>query len=321
MNNTLLLPCFYLPSQIIIVDDNQEFLNSLILAIDIKVNVIGKTNPIEALQYIKQRNFESTIVNKYVEAISIDSSTFNDEIKLSSFRINEFKQSILDLKKSEIISSIVIDYNMPEMSGLDLCKAINSNPIKKIMLTGDADASIAITAFNNKQIDKFIIKKSRHLLSEIQDSIIEMQESYFISLSTGFLNIINSPILYNEDFKRLFLSIKKQRNVIEYYLLDTNGSFICKDENNNCFILAVRTSEDILQFSFIAEQNDAPSNIIDRLKTGNCLAFFLTDSHMETTTDKWNELLHLSEQIPGIENVFFSIINISPGSPYCTILI
>ncbi len=53
---------------------------------------------------------------------------------------------------------LVIDYAMPVMHGMEVCKELSHLPIKKLMLTGEADDKLAVQAFNQKLINKFIRK-------------------------------------------------------------------------------------------------------------------------------------------------------------------
>ena len=56
---------------------------------------------------------------------------------------------IYDSKRFAMKTVVVVDYSMPNMNGLEVCKALEDLPLKFIMLTGKAEPETAIEAFND----------------------------------------------------------------------------------------------------------------------------------------------------------------------------
>lgn len=81
------------------------------------------------------------------------------------------------------ISVAVIDYAMPAMNGLEFCAATSDLPMKKIILTGQAGHSTAVRAFNEKLIDRFIMKGEYGFLKTLREAIHNLQRDYFSDLS------------------------------------------------------------------------------------------------------------------------------------------
>ena len=72
------------------------------------------------------------------------------------------------------------------MNGLEFCRNIQNLPIRKIMLTGRADTKLAVEAFNQKIIDKFLLKDvAEEIENTIYDALIEEQKVYFEKLSSS----------------------------------------------------------------------------------------------------------------------------------------
>jgi CheY-like chemotaxis protein len=72
---------------------------------------------------------------------------------------------------------LIVDYNMPGMTGLDLVKELDDCPARRVLLTGVADAEVAVRAFNQGLIQKFIPKSTPNLNREITNSANEMHRS------------------------------------------------------------------------------------------------------------------------------------------------
>ena len=72
----------------------------------------------------------------------------------------ESGQQALQLLDAREVSLVISDYNMPGMNGLDFLKQVKSlHPhILSIMLTGQAEISIAVQAINEAGVYKFIQK-------------------------------------------------------------------------------------------------------------------------------------------------------------------
>ena len=60
---------------------------------------------------------------------------------------------------------------MPPMKGIDLCRELAGYPVKKIMLTGEANEKFAVGAFNEGTIDGFLSKKEENF-SELLGRVI-----------------------------------------------------------------------------------------------------------------------------------------------------
>ncbi len=62
-------------------------------------------------------------------------------------------------KRYSLTKVYVVDYAMPAMNGLDMLKAIPNWPQDRVLLTGKADETIAVTAFNQGLINRFVPKQ------------------------------------------------------------------------------------------------------------------------------------------------------------------
>ena len=131
---------------------------------------------------------------------------------------------IYDKKRFDNVAVLVVDYEMPDINGIEFCQKLKKRKIFKIMLTAEADKDTAIKAFNNGLIDKFILKTSEDLYSEITFAVQELTQRYFKELSpNGHSSSINA-LFNNESYLQLFAKVVSQVQPVEYYLVDNSGS-------------------------------------------------------------------------------------------------
>ena len=134
---------------------------------------------------------------------------------------------------------LIVDYAMPEMNRIDLAKLVRrelSSSFKIIMLTGEADQLTAVRAFNDKLIDRFILKSSPDYIEKLLEYIQELQTEYFKELSNLVLGSSvseQSTVRQDPKFVKLFNDIVQQHHAVEYYLLEEPGSYLFLDEKKN----------------------------------------------------------------------------------------
>ncbi len=71
---------------------------------------------------------------------------------------------------------LVVDYSMPAMTGLKVLEKLADWPGSRILLTGQADEQIAVTAFNHGLIEQFIPKQSEDITRRLTDAVKRLLE-------------------------------------------------------------------------------------------------------------------------------------------------
>ncbi|WP_051908729.1 response regulator [Candidatus Odyssella acanthamoebae] len=141
--NSLL--CCYFPTKVIFVDDSSSILRSLAPILDHNIATYGFfDNPYKALEF----------VNSF-QGIDFLPSAFPSREQKS----DEIYKAIFSPQRYEEVSSVIVDYEMPSMKGLEFCEKLQNPYIRKILYTGVADEKVAIEAFNKGLIDGYIRKQ------------------------------------------------------------------------------------------------------------------------------------------------------------------
>lgn len=307
----MLLPWFYYPSMAIFVDDQKGFLNALKLRLPTTLPVKLFSDPLKALNAIKN----NTVFPHYRyqkpfldddQLTEFDSENINKNIVSFEW---DFYELIYDLNRFNTQSVVIVDQMMPEMDGISFCKLLKNFPIKKIMLTANADHSIAVNAFNEGIIDYFLIKDSPNLVTELLQRIELMQNAYFVSqtelLFGGFLH--NTSMFNDPSVVDFYKKIKMEYQASEYYLLDRWGSMVFLTQGGQSLTLVVRPGKILDNFSQVAADQDELM-ISHALSTKEKLIFFPGEQDHIMPASEWDQFLHPAQKFEQQVDMFYSIV-------------
>lgn len=172
-----ILPAFYHPTTIIGIDDDSLFLGAVAQLFSSQYLFKAFNHPEKFLSFFE--HYKAPL-----EGFSFLRSCEHDEYCTSKHSLVDFNVSDLCSlqnfsERMQEISVIIVDYTMPGMNGIELCRKLNKFPCKKILLTGNADDQAAISAFNENIIDRFIRKDSPDVAENIRDYVDSLSRQYF----------------------------------------------------------------------------------------------------------------------------------------------
>lgn len=201
------IPCFQHPTTVLVVDDSLVFRDSL------------KT-------YLLSGSNRCVSVGSGEKALAILKASPKTPMVMD---LCSFQSIADDPKRFDVISSVISDYEMPNMNGLELCEQIK-NPIEKILLTGVADERIAINAFNQKLIHKYINKRDLVDVSKLDVAVENGKRDYFNRITEFHQHLIlhdeRETTLIDPVFIEFFWQTRAKLKAVEHYLLDPIGCFL-----------------------------------------------------------------------------------------------
>jgi CheY-like chemotaxis protein len=301
------IPALYHPTQIILLDDDAEFLNSLSLALADEFKCQTFTSPQLAQQsLLTNHNWQNALKAQYVQMIAEEFSKFSVNIEISHIH-----QEIFNRKRFERTGILVVDYDMPVLNGLEVARSLKSKlPLKIILLTGEADQNTAITAFNNREIDRFLLKSHPDYHAQLIRYINELQGDYFAELSNAVLEpllIQEGHPLQDNHYRALFQSIKAKYQIIEFYLIDESGSFLMLNAKGEPTWLIVRTLNDMeLFYDMAAIERKVPKKILTCLANKTKLICLPPQSQVIPPFKDW--IIQDATQLPDCE-IYYCVIH------------
>lgn len=305
------IPTCYFPSTAVFVDDSRDFLLNFVLHLDEGLAYRIFDSPHEALDWVKRKRCELELLNQrclseYTEAKNCPLTNHTINLDLAAIHAEVYNPS----RFSEI-SIVIVDYAMPGMDGLEFCRSIEDNNIKKILLTGQADEQLAIAAFNEGLIHRYIRKNDPDVANLIIKSIHELQLQYFQSMSdmiVRMLSVASPSCLHDRQFSELFREVCKKNKIVEFYLADNSGSFFMLDEDANVSFLIVKNEADMRLHYDLALDNGASEEVLDCLLKREKIPCFWQSNRATPQWSEWSNCLVPAKKYVSSETYYYAYV-------------
>ncbi len=281
---------FYFPTQVVLLDDDPDFLDGVSLMLERNLSYKLFQSASQALEYANKAHKQTGLLQRCYTSYKTGPA---ESDALSHIDISKLHLEVLNGDRFQTASTIVVDYSMPEMTGLDFLIALKNPFIKKILLTGQADMELAIKAFNKQLIDQFIDKHDPKLKQKLNSSILNFQDQYFRSS----FKLLTDPIIANNHdaflvdtaFQEFFARLRERQNCVEYYMIDTPSTgFLMVDSAGTRKCLLIYTDEMLDSHYQRLCALQAPAELLEKVSKGELLPGF---NPQETEQDELLQML------------------------------
>jgi CheY-like chemotaxis protein len=291
------VPIAFFPTQVLVIDDNLDFLHSIDKVLPKKFNNYSfYQNPTEAINELNNNGIN--LINDTIDHLVKYEDNISYQHNMVDINIRDIRKIYSQLDKHKNISSIIIDYDMGFENGLSILEKITNPYINKIMLTGVGDSEIAMEAFHKGLIHGFVSKHDNNCFKEIEKLIEQGNINFFnkifnIMTYSIFKNPNIKSAIFDKDFAEIFFDIIKTNNIVEYYIFEDIGSFFMVDENREVHLLFVAndaTTKEILEHAY---EHNVDYRIIEDIKNRKkMLCYFDANSVLIPDTSKWKFYLN-----------------------------
>jgi CheY-like chemotaxis protein len=223
--------------------------------------------------------------------------------------IRLIRNEIHNEHRFEEITIVVVDYAMPDLNGIEFCRRLKqkNSAIKIIMLTGEADYDLAVEAFNDGLIEKFLLKSNPEVTEILLSEISALQRHYFQDLSETVINsFVSRPelpasCLKDPVFIRFFNQLCEKHKLVEYYMTEGSGSFLFLNAVGKPSLLAVASEALMKEITEIAEDSEVPvaPAILDALRKREKVLYLHSESDLNTSPAEWSPYLHTAKKLEG----------------------
>ena len=319
MSTQILAPCCYHPTTVLLVDDDQVALMANKGLISKYAVCKAFLSPMMADSYLKKTHL-SDFADRCKKVRSPNINTHNQDL------LSEIYKEIYNPARFQQISVAVLDYQMPGMNGLQLASLIRKRHphIKILMLSGQADFSLAVEAFNDRKIDQFLRKDTANLPEVLRKTIRTLQWQYFLEMSNKlFLNLIQNSTeqvpecLKLNEFNSFIAGIMSKSHMAEYYLLDGQGNFMLLDSNAKTQFIAVRSESEMIEEEIIARTaydlhpTENAKQILEMIQSRHAIPFFCSQPDVPVDLEEWESFMYPIEkaEISGQTFYYASVSN------------
>lgn len=289
------LPFFY-PSSVLLLDDEEQFLQSLKGLLSLDHAVVGYSSVEHALNFVRR---SQAIVNDHFQLLDrasgyadLESGMAGDHMVL--FRSTNLHDVAFSPRRYGLTSVVVVDEVMPEMRGLEFCHLLQDTGIKTILLTGEMDdPAKTIAAFNSGKIDRYISKKDPNALSLVEQAIWELQLDYFTDMLSPLkaaLKVSARHLLNSDQLEDLFDQVHSHFPFQEFYYHSRSGGYLLRNtagETCICLFSAVNELKELADF--ISECGPGTPEQVKGLSEGQYVAWDFFDNF--GTPDTWETRL------------------------------
>lgn len=308
----ILLPIYQHPVLVVLIDDNQSYLDSVTFQLDSRLICKTFTDTKVAINWIKGAYQHCVSDAAHPIHVGYDDETSCLERRNASINLNEIYYAVLNKQRFDIPAVVVVDYAMPQMNGVELCEALQNIPCKKILLTGQADEKVAVDAFNNKLIDQFIKKNDPIAISRLELAINSLKKVFFSEQTSTLKDLLTRhtyAFLADAAIAELVEQLYQYHGFIEHYLFPNPSGILFIDVNGKAKLMVVETEASLMAHYEMAQHQNAPPELLESLKKHLLIPFF-SDSdgvYDGSINNKWMSYCRPSQLCKGTQNYYWAI--------------
>ena len=305
---------FFFPTQVIMVDDDPDFLDGISLMLDKNTSYKLFQSASEALDYANQSHKQVSLQER---CYSNYKTGPQDSDSLSHVDIGRLYEEIYNGDRFQTSSTVVVDYSMPEMNGLEFLMELKNPFIKKVLLTGQADTELAIKAFNKQLIDQYIDKHDPRLKQVLNSTISVFSEQYLRSsyklITDPIIASHHDTFLTDAKFQEYFYDLRLKIQCMEYYMIDhPHTGYLMVDRKGRKRGLIVYREEALSEHIADLKQWRAPAKLINEVIQKNLIPTF-NGSEEDLNAEhpfikQWERYYHPAIKIKSTKNYFVAML-------------
>jgi CheY-like chemotaxis protein len=232
-------------------------------------------------------------------------------------RVDAIRSLVHNPARFESLSVVVVDYDMPELNGLEFCRRVAHPSIKKIMLTGKADEHVAVKSFNEGLIDRFIRKHEVDAVETLNQAIRDMQRAYFDRCCGTVLDALavsEYAFLKDHALAAHVKSVADSLGIVEHYLSYQPHGLLMFDGVGTAYLLIIHTDESLRGVREIAVEQGAPAGFLAELDSRRSLPYFWrTEGYYPAQCAEWQPYMHAASEFHGDRRYVYAIVQKPAG--------
>jgi CheY-like chemotaxis protein len=313
---TAMIQPFSFPTTVGFIDDSATFLANLSLQLDSQLAFRFFSSAERALSAINEESPHPWAAECFFSRYR-DRGEESDTQEVIAMSLDVIWQQVQNERRFEHTSVVVVDYDMPGMNGLEMCRRIANPAIKKIVLTGKADEHLAVQGFNEGIIDRFIRKQDAGAIPALNQAINEMQSAYIKQTQHAVADTLALSafhFLVDPAFAEKTSEIFRTLGIVEHYLWSRPGGLLMLDSAGTRYLLLVFSEEAQRATREIAVLQDAPSDFLAELDSHRSVPYFWdSDGHYPSGCVSWQRYMHPATAVQGKDTYLYTVIKNPPG--------
>jgi len=312
-----LLPIYQHPALTVLVDDSRSFLDSVAFRMNPQLAYRIFDEPRTALDWLRNEYQHLEPHTSEIIRVGYDEATDSLERRSASIDLEQVYRTVADRRRFGTPAVLVVDYAMPEMDGVEFCRAAREIPCGKIMLTGHANEKIAIDAFNDGLIDCFIRKNAPDAMERLEAAVIKLQKDFFLRRTSTLRDLLTRhtyAFLSDPAIETLVEQLCSQHRFVEHYLFPHPAGILFFDGKGRATLMVIATRNSLTTQRELAEDEAAPPELLAALRELRLVPFF-SDTHgryLGETGNDWLQYCLPPQVCEGRETYYWALFEL-PG--------
>lgn len=296
-----LLPLYH-PTTCLVIDDDRLYLDSFNYNYADVTLCATEHRPEQAIErLLKDAERSGLTIDEANLAPVGDGEAGDPVVRLPASRIAAMAR---DPARFSRFSVAIIDFAMPSMTGVELCRKIKHLPVKKVLLTGKTGDSTAVAAFNEGLINLFLVKHDPDLPGKLRRIIRELQYGYFKDLTAPLEPIArleDTAFLDDPGIASWYHKFSESIRAVEHYLLLSPPGLMLAGEGGEVTIAWISNQDRMRAQVEIAIEEGAPEALVKELRAGGVILACPTPGgfYEQKHVSDWRKYVLPCEEIMG----------------------
>lgn len=294
---------YHYPSTVVLVDDSRRFIQNFSFHLDPLLSLKCFQSAEEAMGFLKS----------HARFIGDGRGRFLKEDQELGERalqgVNRLSHLVSDPQRFTEVSVVLVDYDMPGIDGLELCRSLQGSAVKRILFTSDADVELVVQAFNEGIIERYISKSDPDRIHQIGQAIRCLQDAYFDQISDQVVDAlaVDRPDFLNDvRFAEFFSSLCSQYGFVEHYLQEQPRGLMLLDAHGGMAQLLVASAHELESHYQRALAADAPEPLLQGLKERSLIpGYWDSGSGCDWAYPVWQDYVYPAQRFVGSEGVYY----------------
>ncbi len=266
MNKFIRPPVSY-PTTVVFVDDNDNYLDALRRFFpDVSTNLFF-SRPQAGLAFIRQHARENTL--EFAPASACLSETGFDRFVETSPQ----RDVLARATRFSEVAAVVVDYDMPGVSGVEFLSSISNLHCAKILLTGVADETVAVKAFNAGIVDLYLRKTDADSANRLVHFLKDAKSRHCSEM--GWLALGENGMTYCDPRTRKVLDeVVKDKGIVEYYWRPEQNAILMFDREGRGSVFVAWAEHDWISQGEIVADESGPAELLKQMAVREVMPLF-----------------------------------------------
>ncbi len=266
MNNFIRPPVLY-PSTVVFVDDNDGYLDALRRFFPDPATNLFFTRPQTALAFIRQHARENSL--EFAPASACVSETGFERYVESSAERDVLARG----SRFAEVAAVVVDFDMPGMNGVEFLSSISNLRCAKVLLTGVADETVAVKAFNAGIVDLYLRKTDIDSANRLSNFLKDAKNRH--CLEAGWLALGESGVTYCDPRTRKVIDeLVATHGIVEYYWRPEQDAILMFDRAGSPSVFVAWAENDWISQGEIVADEDGPAELLKQMAVREVMPVF-----------------------------------------------